>query len=89
MKMKVMGSTPFTIVSTLASFLFAKIIPQCNGRIILAKRKFTTIHYADYDSALRPQRSCFAQPIVHYNVALITKCNPDFLNVINQVYLHM
>ena len=40
-----------------ASFPFAKMIPI--GRISLEKGKLATIHY---DSALRPERSCFAHP---------------------------
>ena len=36
--------------------------PCSYWRIILAKGKLATIHY---DSAPRPQRSCFAHPIIH------------------------
>ena len=50
-------------------FPFAKMIIPLAWGIIVAKGQLAIIHY---DSALRPQRSCFANPTV-YTIAVLLR----------------
>ena len=54
-----LGPWSRVILYIVASFPFAKMIPQWENHF--GKRKLATIRY---DSAPRPQRSCFAHPKV-------------------------